>query len=124
MQNQQMFYLASTEGPRHGQPWKCYPIMRIVWNAKHPRDDGMLVSVSPQITGSVYNNRKHKELVLFARGMGESLFPMSDFPIFVNICVINIDQVKVTSKAEESDLTFFDLGVIGNFEQVNKWKYG
>ncbi len=95
-----------------------------MWTAEYSRDDGMIVSVSPPIPSNVYSNRDSlKEIVIFSRHMGESLFPMSALPMYVNICVINTDSVKVTGKAKDGDLTFSDIGVIGNIDQVNERKY-
>ncbi len=119
------FYLASTEGPREGHPWKCHAIKRIVWVAEHTRDDGMLVSLSPPIPADVYGTPDPVQaLVLFSRYHGDSLFPMGPWQLIVNICLLNTNNVQMTGRAEKDDLRFEDIGIIGDWEQVNKQKYG
>ena len=123
MQTRKTFYLVSTEGPRNGQPWKCESVRRVTWFAKYPRDDGLLVTVFPPILGEYHKNKPIKELVIFPRAEGDSLFPINTLPTPVNICVINTESIKVTGKATDNDLTFCDMGMIGDFDQANDWKY-
>ncbi len=124
MQNHTTFYVASGEGPREGQPWKCNAIKRIIWIAKYTRDDGMLVSLLAPIPDGVYGNQfPIQELVLFSRYMGETLFPISSWPMTVNICIVNNDRVIETGRAEGNDLTHVDIGFMGDLDQVNERRY-
>ncbi len=118
------FYLASTEGPRRGQPWECRPLGRLSWSS---RDDFMLISVTPPIAPIVYASRKKgplKELVIASRGKGDTLFPVSSWPMFVYICVILNDEFKVTGRASDKDLRLVDWGVIARSrEELGSWMY-
>jgi hypothetical protein len=119
------FYLASTEGNRRGQPWVCKFLSRLAW---HSRDDLVLVAVTPEISPNVYSTSSKrgalKELVIASRFEGDTLFPISSWPMFVYVCVILNDEFKVTGQAGDKDLSLVDWGVIARSkEELAQWMY-
>ncbi len=119
------FLLASTEGPRRGQPWTCRPLGRLAW---HSRDDLMLVAVTPPMSPEVFAASPKKEplseLVIASRGEGDTLFPINSWPMFVYVCVILNDKFKTTGRAGDNDLRLADWGVIAiNKEELGSWMY-
>jgi hypothetical protein len=118
------FFLGSTEGPRRGQPWKCHLLGVAVWNEFNV----LHVSVSPDISPGIYSGNRSKialrELVLTPRFQGDSLSPISAWPMFVYIFTIKQDHFKQTGRIENQDLRLVDRGVVARTEdELRPWMY-
>jgi hypothetical protein len=118
------FVLGSTEGPRRGQPWRCRCSGVFVWN----QFSVMLVSVSPGIPPGVYSGSRSREplqeLVLAPRFEGDSLSPVSAWPMFVYVFAVKKDNFKRTGQIGNQDLRLVDRGIIGRSEdELRPWMY-
>jgi hypothetical protein len=78
------FFLASSEGYGLEEPRKSYRLRRI---AGRSGDDYLLVRVDPPISGQRYGlgGQNIDRVVLATRHEGESLFPISSWPVFVHV---------------------------------------
>jgi len=107
------FYLASNESNTLRICRKCYIIKR--FHALH-RDDYLLIRVSPpleiQVGGALTN--QVEELIIATRHQGETLFPITKWPIAVYVLrsLVEIHQKRDVLKDDE-------LGFIGWAEISN-----
>jgi hypothetical protein len=78
------FFLASSEGYGLKEPRRSYRLRRI---AGRSGDDYLLVRVDPPISGQRYGLGAENidRVVLATRHEGESLFPISSWPVFVHV---------------------------------------
>ena len=78
------FYLASSEGYGLESPRRAWRVKRLSTDS---RDDLLLVRVDPPLLGQNYGlGSRDVEMVLIAtRHRGSSLFPISEWPIFVHV---------------------------------------
>lgn len=78
------FYLSSSDGYGLEAPHRCTPIRRIRGDA---RDDLLLVRVEPPLPGQLYGlgGDDIVYLVIAARHVGVSLFPVSEWPAYVHV---------------------------------------
>ena len=100
------FFLASSEGYGLEQPRRCYRLRRILGRSG---DDYLLVKVDPPIVGQRYGlgGRDIDHVVLATRHKGESLFPVSSWPVFVHVA-------RLLREPREGDtMTRDDLEEIG-----------
>ena len=97
------FFLASSEGYGLEQPRACYRVQRV--GGRRPADDYLIVDVEPPVDsrGSVSLSR----VVLATRHDGETLFPISEWPIAVHVAKI------VTDSTGREELSPTDLKSVG-----------
>jgi hypothetical protein len=78
------FYLASSEGYELSDPRRCRPLKRMQLGQ---RDDCMLVSIDPPIIGQRFGlgERNIDTVVIAARHVGDSLFPVGRWPVYVHV---------------------------------------
>lgn len=87
------FYLASTEGYGLDAPRHCWRIRRV---ALDKRDDALLVRISPPLIGQKYGlGGRDIDLVIVApRHQGASLFPVSEWPLYVHVARPKADDAE------------------------------
>ena len=85
------FYLASTEGYGLTPPRACYRIARLRGNRS---DDYLVVRVEPPLIGQKYGlGATDIEIVVLAtRHKGESLFPITHFPVSVHVARLLVED--------------------------------
>jgi hypothetical protein len=100
------FYLASSEGYGLETPRRCYRLRRILGRSG---DDYLLVKVDPPIIGQRYGlgGIDIDRVVLATRHEGESLFPISSWPVFVHVARLLLEP------REGDTMTRDDLEEIG-----------
>lgn len=85
------FYLSSSEGYDLGNPRKCYRIKRLQGDT---RDDYLLIRIDPPLIGQEYGlgGQDIDEVIVAARYKGDSLFPIVEWPAFVHVARILVDN--------------------------------
>jgi len=78
------FYLASSEGYGMEEPRRCFAIRRIRGDQ---RDDYLLARIEPPVVGQPFGlgGRDIDHVILATRHVGESLFPVQRWPVFVHV---------------------------------------
>lgn len=85
------FYLISTELREPYSPRKCRVVRRL---RSELRDDLALIEVEPPLPSAVYETCEDvRRLILGARHQGTSIFPVTEWPLPVYICLLN-DEVN------------------------------
>jgi len=77
------FYLASTEGYNLNQPRRCWRIRRL---ATQHRDDLLLIRAEPPVL-SDSEEETSDEVIITTRHEGASLFPITQWPVYVYVAV-------------------------------------
>jgi hypothetical protein len=109
------FYLISTELRSPYEPRACY-IKKRVKNSL--RDDFALVTIDPPIHREIYNtNIDLSEIVLASRLDNASLFPVTEWPVYVYICLLKKDLADDLVFIEKDDFSIIDWGVVYPSEQ-------
>lgn len=101
------FYLASDEIRPPFEPKACYFMDRI--SAVGGRDDYMLVTIYPPIQGR-YGEDDIDEVILAAHHAGQTLFPISEYPMYVYVCHMKIPEIKTFKKADAKSLEIMFWG--------------
>jgi len=85
------FYMSSTESYDLQEPRRCWKLHRVT---TPNRDDFLLVSIDPPIIGQQFGlGDQDVYLVLLAtRHKGETLFPVSQWPVFVHVVRPLVDE--------------------------------
>ena len=103
------FYLASSEGYAMEEPRGCYPIRRLRGDL---RNDYLLARIEPPILGQPFGLgiRDIDHVILATRHVGESLFPIRHWPVFVHVArplvslegrdVVRDDELEAIAWAE------------------------
>jgi len=78
------FFLASSEGYNLTEPRGCWRIKRL---SAPKRNDLLLVKVNPPLDGQKYGKGDQgiDRLILATRHQGASLFPITEWPVFVHV---------------------------------------
>ena len=89
------FYLASTESCEFEQPRRCWRIKRL---STPNRDDLVLLKIDPPLPEK-YGSRGRVDLVAVApKEKDGSLFPINDWPLWVHVAHIFIDNPESRDK--------------------------
>ena len=101
------FYLASSEGYGMLGPRRCYRIKRL---AGDWRDDYLLVRVDPPFVGQLYGfgGRDIYQVILATRFVGDSLFPVAQWPVFVHVALSLVPDAETRSVIHQPEL--FEIG--------------
>jgi hypothetical protein len=80
------FYMSSVDYELLAEPRRCYEIKRI---SSKSWGDLMLIRIDPpfeetQIRGP---EKKIAEIIIAPRHVGETLYPISNWPLFVHVCL-------------------------------------
>jgi hypothetical protein len=91
MRSEPDFYLTSSEGYEMESPRRCWRVKRL---ATDNRDDLLLIKIEPPLIGQKYGlGSREIDLVLIApRHQGASLFPISEWPLYVHVARLLIEN--------------------------------
>ncbi|HVU48332.1 MAG TPA: hypothetical protein VHD85_19540, partial [Terracidiphilus sp.] len=95
------FFLASTEDTRLTEPHRCWRMQRV---ANPTRDDLLLVKIDPPLSGETFGKggRDLGFVWLATRHKGDSLFPISRWPVYVHVaCPLIEAPEKLTQIQKE-----------------------
>ncbi len=94
------FYLASTEGYELEEPRRCWRVRRLT---TANRDDLLLVKIDPPLLGQKYGLQgRDIDLVIVAtRHQGSSLFPITEWPVYVHVARLLDNDSEVPDKLRE-----------------------
>jgi hypothetical protein len=96
------FYLASTEGYGLDEPRRCWRVGRI--STSH-RDDLLLIKCEPPIGGKRFNIDEDMDLLIVAaRHQGTSLFPISEWPVYVRVARPLVEHPELADYVRPEDL--------------------
>ena len=105
-----MFYLCSTELRDPYQPRQCTVLKRL---RSELRDDMMLIRIAPSLPIYVYNTQEDISTLLIAsRFKGDTLFPITTFPLYVYICNLEIDKLTDDGFVKSDCVHIIDWGKI------------
>lgn len=93
------FYLASTEGYDMEAPRRAWRVKRM--SSPH-RDDLLLTRIDPPIHGEEYINCDIDLVLLATRHNGASLFPITEWPVYVHVARVLVD-VEARTHLEENE---------------------
>ena len=96
------FFLASSEGYRLEEPRSCKRIKRV---RSDNRDDLLLVKVEPPLIGQPYGlgGRDIDTLLVATRHKGDSLFPIKEWPVFVHVARLLIENPEEREQIYENE---------------------
>jgi hypothetical protein len=96
------FFLASSEGYRLEEPRRCWRIKRV---RSDNRDDLLLVRVKPPLIGQPYGlgGRDIDTLLVATRHKGDSLFPIKEWPVFVHVARLLIDNLEDRDEIHDTE---------------------
>ena len=97
------FYLASSEGYNMETPRKSYIIKRLRGTY---RDDYLLVRIDPPLIGQYYGlgGRDIDKLIVATKYKGDSLFPVTQWPVFVHVARFLSGDPEEFDVIQNSDL--------------------
>lgn len=101
-------YLVSTELREPYKPRACQIIKKL---ASETRNDLALVKVTPPLPKEIYDSSEDiDDLILAARQVGSTLFPMSNLPIAVYICQSRVPLEPDSDRIDSEHLAILDWG--------------
>lgn len=97
------FYLSSSEGYDLDEPRSCWRIGRARTTA---RDDLLLVKIDPPLIGQKYGlgGRDIDVVVVAPRHQGASLFPVSEWPVYVHVARLLVEPPAPSQTLRQEDL--------------------
>jgi hypothetical protein len=93
------FFLASSESYRLAEPRSCKRIKRV---RSDNRDDLLLVKVEPPLIGQL-GGRDIDTLLIATRHKGDSLFPISKWPVFVHVARLLIENPERREQVHDNE---------------------
>jgi len=101
------YFLSSSEGYGLESPRACY-VQRAL--AGRANDVYVLVMIDPPLPGQKYDRGDDdiRELVLATRHQGQSIYPVSEWPLYVHVA-IPIEDIDAT----RSEIATEDLQLVG-----------
>jgi hypothetical protein len=96
------FFLASSEGYGLEQPRSCKRVKRL---SSDTRDDLLLVKIAPPLIGQAYGlgARDIDTLIIATRHKGVSLFPIKEWPVFVHVARLLIDNPEERDRVHDDE---------------------
>jgi hypothetical protein len=96
------FFLASSEGYGLTEPRSCKRIKRV---RSDNRDDLLLVKIEPPLIGQPFGlgERNIDTLLIATRHKGDSLFPISRWPIYVHVARLLIDNPERRDQIHDNE---------------------
>ena len=96
------FFLASSEGYRLEEPRSCKRVKRL---RSDTRDDLLLVKIEPPLIGQPYGlgGKDIDILIVSTRHKGDSLFPIKEWPVFVHVARLLIDNPEKREKIRDDE---------------------
>jgi hypothetical protein len=97
------FYLASSEGYEMEEPRKCKRLKRL---CSESRGDLLLIQIEPPLIGQKYGlGRKDIDIVVIAtRHKEDSLFPITEWPVFVHVARLLVDNAQEKENVRDNEL--------------------
>ena len=97
------FFLSSSEGYGLEEPRACFRIKRLLGSG---RDDYLLIRIAPPIPGQPYGlgDRDIAEVVIATRHAGSSLFPITDWPVFVHVARPLVADIELRESVDINEL--------------------
>lgn len=94
------FYLSSTEHVDFEIPRACWKLRQV---KAFNREDSLLVSIVPTIIGQSYGlgATDIDKLIIAPRFANTSLFPISEWPLYVYVCGLTSDEEKDAYETNE-----------------------
>jgi hypothetical protein len=101
------FFLASSEGYRLEEPRGCRRVKRL---RSDKRDDLLLVTIDPPLVGQPYGlgSRDIDIILVVTRYKGDSLFPIKDWPVYVHVARLLIDNPEEREQIHDNE--FEEIG--------------
>ena len=104
------FLLTSTELREPYEPRTCRVVRRL---RNEVRDDLALVEIEPPLPAHVYDSARDLDhLILGAKHEGRTLFPVSEWPLYVYICGMKNGQAPQGEQIYSMDFSILDWGRI------------
>ena len=96
------FFLASSEGYQLEKPRSCKRIKRV---RSDTRDDLLLIKVEPPLIGQPYGlgGRDIDTLLIAARHKGYSFFPIKEWPVFVHVARLLIENPEQREQIHDNE---------------------
>lgn len=113
------FYLASTEHPSFKKVWRCHRLKRL---RVEDRNDFLAIRVQPEFPGGLvgHEGRNFDELIIAPRLMGRSLFPVSEWPLDVHVCLLLEGSIEELEQVDREQLDHVAWAEIYRTEQDAK----
>src|SRR5437868_6733697 len=109
------FWMVSTEASEPDGPRKCWWIKRL---HDDRRDDYMLIRVDPPLdTLGLCPNKYADKAIIATRLAGTSLFPISQWPLFVYVDAVCTDDIDNRDRTYDSDSKQVDWAALLPTEQ-------
>ncbi len=111
------FYLVSTEDPGTiDEPRTCRVVRRVTVGEDQ---DCLLVEIDPPLIGQQFGlgGQDVDILILGARHVEGSLFPVWEWPTYVNVSRPTVDNPKLRADFTVEEADFFDIGAIYRTEE-------
>ena len=104
------FYLHFTEGFEDEKPRFCVSKGRVALS--NSGEFGLLVSVSPPLSGSRYTSYDPKiDLLVLSARMGRT-FPITEWPFYVRVFVSIVPHPEMHERFERDDLNMIAIGTL------------
>jgi hypothetical protein len=114
------FYLASSESYEFDQPRRCWRVKRL---ATPNRDDLLLVKIDPPLRAQEYGSQGRIDLVAVAPKLkGRSLFPVSEWPMWVHVAHLFIDDPESRDKLQFEEFESIAWAALYRTEEEAKLK--
>lgn len=96
------FFLASSEGYNLEEPRRCKRIKRV---RSDSRDDLLLIMVEPPLIGQPFGlgGRDIDTLLVGTRHKGATLFPITDWPVFVHVARLLIKNPEEREQIHDNE---------------------
>jgi len=96
------FYLASSEGYGMEEPRRCWRLKRL---RSDKRDDLLLIRIEPPLPGQKYGlgNQDVNVVLVAPRHQGATLFPINEWPLFVHVARLLIDNPQEQDRLHDRD---------------------
>jgi hypothetical protein len=100
--NRPEFYLASSEGYDMEEPRACWRVRRL---STKDRDDLLLVRIEPPLIGQKYGlgDKDIHQVIIATRHQGASLFPISEWPIYVHVARLKVKLAENRIRLEPDE---------------------
>lgn len=104
------FYLASAEGYGMEEPRRGFVVRRLRGDS---RDDYLLARIEPPVMGQSFGlgDRDIDHVILATRHVGESLFPIKSWPVFVHVArpLVAIEERVVIHDDEMESIAWAEI---------------
>jgi hypothetical protein len=96
------FFLASSDGYSIEKPRLCQTVKRV---CSDTRDDLLLIKIEPPLVGQSYGlgSRDIDTLLVATRHKGASLFPIKEWPVFVYVSRLLIENPEEREQIHDNE---------------------